>query len=797
MSEMRLDEIKQAVAPGLADQLDGLHREFSTVHGGESVESFVAWLRDRSLIDQRTFRELHAERAVLLTSMSTLYFPEDITGDLVSEPTDSEGGTSSNPAPYALHEKLDPFTQRYQLTGKLAEGAMGEIHIARDNELMRKVAVKQMHARIRDNASLAARFWREAQITAQLEHPAIVPVYNLEKLADGTIAYTMKLIQGRTFAELIEEARQRVDRQEPLGDEHSVETRLEHFVRVCEAMAYAHARGVLHRDLKPANIMVGAFGEVYVMDWGIAKRLDDVEDDDATARVELRQTIASSQTRLGAVIGTPAFMSPEQAAGETSGLDARSDQFSLGLILFELVSLRSALPDDDTMRLLSRVQECELEPLTPYDARGTIPPVLAAIVARATAAEREDRFEDVGALAEDLRRFLRGEPTETLPDRGMQRVYRLIQRHERAAGVILLLLVLLVSVLLVGGMGWNLYREQAAVERADRMAELLTMVGHQAHEVDGNLLRYQGLLTVLASNAIEATSRLGEDIGPVGYSYFLHDPFSPFDLEMSDRYGRKVSLGYPVTLTAPDVELDPLKDGSEPDAMLSVRRLALLKQPLRRILLQSNSEDSVGMAPDAEARLLLDEGTPVAFAHVALEDGVMVKYPGHGAFPNGWDPRRQAWYQVVVEGPRGPMWGIPHVDLGDLGLMLPCSMGLYDDDGIFVGVASIELTFDYVIEDLLEVDSLRGEAEVYVLDEEGFVVVSSSSKGQTFRDTDKGKPLKRKKTFPIREAIAPMVERQSGLVEVSTPDGDKVVVYYRMGSIGWTYALVVPTDTVL
>ena len=796
---MRYEEIRQAVDSELAGQLDTLHREFTTVHGRGTVESFVSWLHDRALIDQRTFRELHSDKQVLLTNMSTLWLPEDRSDDLLGDDSVDASDAPVEPdgeQPLVAPEQEDAFLSRYQLRGKLAEGAMGEIHIARDSELMRKVALKQMHPRIREHTSLAARFWREAQITAQLEHPAIVPVYNLEKLADGTLAYTMKLIHGRTFADLVHETRVLLARGQELTDDHTLGTRIEHFVRVCEAMAYAHARGILHRDLKPANIMVGAFGEVYVMDWGIAKRLEHDDDQaDADSRVQLRETIASNKTRLGAVIGTPAFMSPEQAAGETRDLDARSDQFSLGLILFELVSLRPALPDDDTMRLLARVQDAELEPLVSYHPRAQIPPELRAIIQRATAPDREGRYPDVASLAEDIRRFQRGEVTEALPDRGLRRVYRYIRQHERRVGLMVTLLVLMLSTSLVGAIGWSFIQASIANEQAQRMTEILSRVDEQGHRVDAGLLRYEGLLTVLASNAVEASTRGEDNIGLAGNNYFLHEPFAPYDLAASELYGRRVSLGFPVTVLPPTVDYDV---AGEPVEMLSVRRLALLKQAMRRVLLRSSSEEAVGLNAaakdgDPEGDLILEEGTPVAFAYVALEDGVMVKYPGHGGFPNGWDARRQPWY-TTAEGLRGPSWGTPVVDLGDLGLMLPCSMALYDDNGIFMGIAGIELTFDYLIEDLLDISSLEEDAVAFILDEEGRIVVSSQSKGQTFRDSDRGKPLLRRKVFPIREALEPIREGHGGYLEVDTPEGQRLVVYTPMESIGWTYVVVAPTD---
>ena len=208
---------------------------------------------------------------------------------------------------------------RYRLLGRLGEGGMGGVFRVEDVTLEREVALKVLHLDDR-GGTLSARLLQEARVIARLEHPGIVPVHDAGSLSDGRPYYTMKLVQGRRLDEHVANA--------------GLSDRLRIFLRICDPVAFAHAHGVLHRDLKPANVMVGPFGEVLVMDWGLSKLL-------ATAKGSATQTVPQSsiststtngQTAHGSVLGTPGYMSPEQRRGETS-IDQRADIYSLGAIL--------------------------------------------------------------------------------------------------------------------------------------------------------------------------------------------------------------------------------------------------------------------------------------------------------------------------------------------------------------------------------------------------------------------------------------------------------------------------------
>ncbi len=275
----------------------------------------------------------------------------------------------------------------------IAEGGMGEVHRARDRALGRDLAMKILHTHLSGTARMRDRFLDEAQITAQLAHPSIPPIHTLGRLADGRPFFTMKEVHGRTLAELIAD-----------GNELSEQRRLEIFQRVCEAVAYAHARGVIHCDLKPLNIMVGAFGEVLVMDWGVA-RLVAPTSDTAAAEPPV-QTTASGTTTSWEVAGTPAYMPPEQALGEADRIGPASDVYALGVVLYEILAgerpYQGGVP-----QLLFLASQGQVPPL-PRREGSAIDDSLDEIITKAMHPDPAMRYADASTLGEEVARWREG-----------------------------------------------------------------------------------------------------------------------------------------------------------------------------------------------------------------------------------------------------------------------------------------------------------------------------------------------------------------------------------------------------
>jgi len=325
-------------------------------------------------------------------------------------------------------ETPDLAGTRYRLVERIARGGMGVVYAAEDENLKRLVALKVLDVP-GTNGDLANRLIREARVLAALEHPGIVPVHDVGTLADGRVFYTMKFVEGQRLDKFIVTV-------------NSVPDRLRLFLRICDAVGFAHARGVLHRDLKPANIMVGSFGEVLVMDWGLAKILRTEvsnaappRDPEATvfekpkpASFESDATEISVLTEHGTIMGTPGYMSPEQAHGDVEHLDARSDIYTLGALLRFLLTGKPEAGSISNERRLDKS--------------------LVAICAKSTADAPAERYPNVQELALDVSKYLDGLAVGAHRESLFERAARFYRRYRFFILLIAAYLVMRVLILL-------------------------------------------------------------------------------------------------------------------------------------------------------------------------------------------------------------------------------------------------------------------------------------------------------------------------------------------------------------
>ena len=325
---------------------------------------------------------------------------------------------------------------RYTLTRLHATGGIGRVWLARDQRLGREIALKELRPENANNPAIWDRFLLEARITGQLEHPGIVPIYELGgQRSEGPPFYTMRFVKGRTFTEVIRDYHhKRAADQVDVLDLHKV---LGAFVSACQAVAYAHARGVIHRDLKGQNIVLGDFGEVMVLDWGMAKMVGAKGQSPAMAEETPSVTpetkplaevpAADNPTLEGQVLGTPANMAPEQAAGQIDRIDSRTDVYGLGSILYEILTGQPPFTGPDTREIMRRVREEKV--IRPRQLWVATPVAVEAICLKALAKNPDDRYASVRRLTQDLECWLAGEPTSAYREPWTARTARWTKRH--------------------------------------------------------------------------------------------------------------------------------------------------------------------------------------------------------------------------------------------------------------------------------------------------------------------------------------------------------------------------------
>ena len=366
---------------------------------------------------------------------------------------------------------VDPVS--YELGAEIARGGMGRIVAARDLRLRRAVAIKVL---LEPTPELAARFAREASITARLQHPAIVPVHETGRLPSGEPFYAMKLVEGRSLDAEIADRPALADRMKLIPNA----------IAVVDALAYAHAQHIIHRDLKPANVLVGAFGETVVIDWGLARALDEPDAHGAVAT-----DAKPGLTSAGAVVGTPAFMSPEQAQGDR--VDERTDVYALGALLYHIIS--GAPPFRGTSaNVIAQLLDGPPTPIGELVPR--VPSDLAALVTKAMARDPRERYPSARELATDLERFATGQLVAAYHYSPAQRITRAVRRNWQlfAAGAVALVLIAVIATFSV---------RRIVDERAEASRQRDT-----AHATSLTLLEEEGRTELRANHARRALAYL-------------------------------------------------------------------------------------------------------------------------------------------------------------------------------------------------------------------------------------------------------------------------------------------------
>ena len=665
-------------------------------------------------------------------------------------------------------------SEAYEPLGRVGVGAMGEVFLVRDKALQRRVALKRLLPEAARQAKIAGRFVNEARLTAGLNHPNIVPIYSLEQTEEGAV-YTMKLVQGRTLKQILA----------AMGNGSEAYDRqglLEIFLSVCEAMDYAHQQGVLHRDLKPANLMIGPYREVYVMDWGIARRIGGSEEQagDQTAL----EGLALDLTQAGEIPGTPRYMSPEQIRTPHSALDGRSDLFALGTILYELLTLQQAFQGRSVTAVLKQILTGQF---TPWQSAktGPVPVELRAICAKALAVRREARYASVAELAADLRSYARGEAILARPDTFGIRLLRQVRRHQQLLlATVLGLLLLSAAVLVV-----NLYQaqrsQQAAHLRENRINGLLSLVASQSQQIDSQFLDVELSLQEFTAVVAAYLTRFPESKLP----YYFHGRFQPADLKFSPYYANALSTEWPIAV--------PTYTVKEQDVRRRLHQLSPLRDYFKRLFVRNAKVPHPLTDPQQRWQEIAVKGQNIGYMTTTLAEGFAYWYPGLDIDSriHDYDPKKRDYYNTI--GKYGFQWGTPQVESSTLKLVIPVATAVYDPQQAFIASTVFAMSVDEIVRLYLDKSAEPAIKTTYLLDAKGNVLVSSEKTGQHF-SSRKFLTTVETTPFPQPEVVAKVKKGQTGYSIYQDASGKTVVtVFYRLRTIDWFFAVTADLEALL
>jgi serine/threonine-protein kinase len=564
--------------------------------------------------------------------------PRDASGDTDAQgtldaPTQALGAEDEGHLLLGALDALDPRRERYTLNRLHSKGGLGQVWLARDLTLDREVAFKEIRPERADRPGVWARFVREAKVTGLLDHPGIVPIYELSRRPDtGRPFYTMRFVRGRTMGEAI--AAYQASRLRGAAAPLDLQALLNALVAVANAVAFAHAKGVIHRDLKPDNVILGDFGEVILLDWGLAKVQgagSTVDEVDASTG----EPLEAGGTVEGQVLGTPAYMSPEQAAGRLDAVGPASDVYGLGAILHEVLTGRPPIDGTDTTEVLRR-GSCEPRPRA-RTLRPDTPAPLDAIAAKALALQPSDRYASARAFADDLRRFLADEPISAWREPFTRRAARWAKRHRTLVTsasvlVVVALAGLSIGAVLLGRKNREIEAERARAEENFRLAKgavdrYLTQVADSSELKAKGL---EGLRTNLFASARDFygqfVARRQGDASALGDLASAHLNLGNISRNTGDAKQAEASLREARSLFETRFHGEPDKTDARTDLIAASGNLAL-------VLSESGRPDEAAVE-FAKAAALIDEAPPAAMNDETFLSGAANVYDNFGVFEN-------------------------------------------------------------------------------------------------------------------------------------------------------------------
>ncbi len=595
----------------------------------------------------------------------------------------------------------------YDLNNPVAEGGHAIIYAANDRVLNRQVAIKSLRKEMLTDNHTRNNFIAESKLTAQLDHPAIVPIYSLNNDEQNGLFLAMKMINGKTLFSYLNRviSLYKLDGMNQYDERKSLLYRLDIFLKICDAMNYAHAQGIIHCDLKPENIMIGEFRETYVMDWGIAKNVNNI----APAKK---------------ISGTPRYMSPEVIRCEK--IDQRSDIFSLGVILFELVTLAPAFTGENYNDVMNYIRHNEISEVD-HRFNAPIDADLKAIIRKATRNNRNLRYQTVEELSMDIRRYLDGQEVLAHPDGFFGKIVRRCKAHVK----LLIFCLAALLVLIAAAAAYAVFDHLNKALQNQYQQRALAQCYASTNDVAGRMDRFAyGIMCDLNSVANQAGFFLTHsDIRQPDYKKYFHadlqDPVkAPADVSYSNFYRQYVSLAELSFHT-------PLKTNLAPGYQV-VNQLYPIQNMIKQLFARVNN-----LLPEtvSDPKIPFDEKISdrmlVRWIYAGFPDGLIMVYPGGSFFSEHYDIRNAPWYWDISHNLKA-FWSDPYIDADEKhNPISTCVVPIKGENNAFLGFVALDMSMNKLTDFLRDQQRQnRNLVSQYVINGEGLTVIDTSRPDQ-------------------------------------------------------------------
>jgi len=665
--------------------------------------------------------------------------------------------------------ELQDIHNNYEIKKQFSEGAQGIISTAFDKSLKRNVVVKSLkvdeseeHAR--EDESL---FVSEARIMAQLDHPSIIPLYGLHSGTESKLHLAMKHIHGKTLKQYLEDIIDLYEREgiEKFDEKRSISTRIEYLIKVCEAIDYSHCKGVVHRDLKPENIMIGNYGEVYVMDWGLACLLEPEKFSSKGHHDDIGRFGKSE------LVGTPCYIAPELIRG--GACSQQSDVFALGMILFEIVTLTRAVPGKTVKEVLTNIVNWNYRPFKHHFLKNKLSDDLKAIVAKAICEQLSHRYKSAKDMAKDLKLYLMREETAARPDNIFRKCMRAMINHKMITSIVIMSILLCLAASTI----YSLHSQNALIiaqkDREDMLAYFQDYASQRANKME-RIFFY--LKNQIKNTAYRAGRILNSKVYTTEKIYkckdFLNKNTAPGDYVYAPAYDMKISLDYAVL---------KLGKGTKADDKLN-KRVIGLQDMFKYTMFTSCSEFDYKKKAYIK-KIITSRGAPLIWVYMGLENGSMFSFPGK-IYKKDYDPRKRPWYKEALKEKKYLIWSAPYLDTSGLNIVISCMQCVFDKKNNFLGVIAMDIGLDYIQKFMFN-KKANSVLKEYLINKKRKIILSSDFKDTNTRSSKHATLLLQ--DFPFDEELKDAIKGEEVQFEAEKNDKKYIFSLHKLPSLEYYY----------